>query len=78
MPSEIPELSASHNHQPSKPATCPPAHLCNKAAIRVDEYNRTSVEGVYAVDDVTDRVQLTPVAIREGHAFADTVLHGRL
>ena len=50
----------------------------DKGAIRVDEYNRTSVEGIYAVDDVTDRVQLTPVAIREGHAFADTVLHGRL
>lgn len=42
-------------------------------AIIVDEYNRTNVESIYAVGDVTDRVQLTPVAIREGHAFADTV-----
>ncbi len=42
-------------------------------AIRVDEYNRTSCPSIYAVGDVTDRVQLTPVAIREGHAFADTV-----
>jgi len=42
-------------------------------AIRVDAYNRTTVESIYAVGDVTDRVQLTPVAIREGHAFADTV-----
>jgi glutathione reductase (NADPH) len=42
-------------------------------AIAVDEYNRTNVPGIYAVGDVTNRVQLTPVAIREGHAFADTV-----
>ncbi len=42
-------------------------------AILVDKYNRTNVESIYAVGDVTDRVQLTPVAIREGHAFADTV-----
>ena len=38
----------------------------------VDAYSRTSVENIYAVGDVTDRVNLTPVAIREGHAFADT------
>lgn len=44
-----------------------------KGEIRVDEYNRTSCPSIYAVGDVTDRVQLTPVAIREGHAFADTV-----
>jgi glutathione reductase (NADPH) len=42
-------------------------------AVIVDEYNRTKVPGIYAVGDVTNRVQLTPVAIREGHAFADTV-----
>lgn len=41
--------------------------------IAVDEYNRTSCPSIYAVGDVTDRVQLTPVAIREGHAFADSV-----
>ena len=41
--------------------------------IEVDEYSRTSVPNVYAVGDVTNRVNLTPVAIREGHAFADTV-----
>lgn len=41
--------------------------------IPVDEYSRTSCPSIYAVGDVTDRVQLTPVAIREGHAFADTV-----
>jgi glutathione reductase (NADPH) len=42
----------------------------------VDEYNRTSCASIYAVGDVTDRVQLTPVAIREGQAFADTVFGG--
>ena len=47
-----------------------------RGEIPVDEYNRTSCESVYAVGDVTDRVQLTPVAIREGHAFADTVFGG--
>jgi glutathione reductase (NADPH) len=41
--------------------------------IKVDEGNRTSVPSIYAVGDVTDRVQLTPVAIREGQAFADSV-----
>jgi glutathione reductase (NADPH) len=42
-------------------------------AIKVDQYNKTNIDSIYAVGDVTDRVQLTPVAIREGHAFADTV-----
>ncbi len=41
-------------------------------AIAVDARNATNVPGIFAVGDVTDRVQLTPVAIREGHAFADT------
>ena len=41
--------------------------------IPVDGANRTSCASIYAVGDVTDRVQLTPVAIREGQAFADTV-----
>ena len=47
--------------------------LDKNGAVVVDEYNRTNVSGIYAVGDVTNRVQLTPVAIREGHAFADTV-----
>jgi glutathione reductase (NADPH) len=47
--------------------------LNDKGAIVVDEDNRTTVDSIYAVGDVTDRVQLTPVAIREGQAFADTV-----
>ncbi|MGB7616887.1 MAG: FAD-dependent oxidoreductase, partial [Pseudolabrys sp.] len=44
-----------------------------RSGIMVDAYSRTSVPNIYAVGDVTDRVNLTPVAIREGHAFADTV-----
>jgi glutathione reductase (NADPH) len=46
--------------------------LGEKGEIKVDEDNRTSVPSTFAVGDVTDRVQLTPVAIREGQAFADT------
>lgn len=42
-------------------------------AIKVDEDNRSTCDSIYAVGDVTNRVQLTPVAIREGQAFADTV-----
>jgi glutathione reductase (NADPH) len=45
--------------------------------IEVDEYSRTSMSNIYAVGDVTNRVNLTPVAIREGHAFADTVYGGK-
>jgi glutathione reductase (NADPH) len=41
--------------------------------IDVDDHSQTSVPHIYAVGDVTNRVNLTPVAIREGHAFADTV-----
>ena len=41
--------------------------------IVVDAYSQTSVPSIFAVGDVTDRVNLTPVAIREGHAFADTI-----
>src|SRR5271155_1059183 len=45
--------------------------------IAVDEYSRTPVPNIYAVGDVTHRIALTPVAIREGHAFADTVFGGK-
>ncbi|KAA9009829.1 FAD-dependent oxidoreductase [Histidinibacterium aquaticum] len=41
--------------------------------VKVDEYSATSVDNIYAIGDVTNRVQLTPVAIREGMAFVDTV-----
>ena len=42
-------------------------------AIIVDEHSASSVESIYAVGDVTDRINLTPVAIAEGHAFADSM-----
>jgi glutathione reductase (NADPH) len=46
-------------------------------AIPVDGYSQTVTPSIYAVGDVTNRANLTPVAIREGHAFADTVFGGR-
>jgi len=49
----------------------------DKGAIEVDRFSCTSVPHIYAVGDVTDRIALTPVAIREGHAFADTVFGSR-
>ncbi|MFE8582998.1 glutathione-disulfide reductase [Sphingomonas sp. NCPPB 2930] len=47
--------------------------LDEHGAIKVDEDNRSTCDSIYAVGDVTNRVQLTPVAIREGQAFADTI-----
>ncbi|MFN7596916.1 MAG: glutathione-disulfide reductase [Cereibacter sp.] len=47
-----------------------------RGQIVVDRYSQTAVPSVFAVGDVTDRINLTPVAIREGHAFADTVFGG--
>lgn len=44
-----------------------------KGAVAVDAHSRSAVPHIYAVGDVTNRVNLTPMAIREGHAFADTV-----
>ena len=45
-------------------------------AVIVDEYSRTNLPNVWAVGDVTDRINLTPVAIREGAAFAQTEFYG--
>jgi glutathione reductase (NADPH) len=42
----------------------------------VDDFSQTSIPSIFAVGDVTDRINLTPVAIREGHAFADTMFGG--
>ena len=50
--------------------------LGETGGIAVDAYSKTSVANIYAVGDVTNRINLTPVAIREGHAFADTVYGG--
>jgi len=49
----------------------------HNGGITVDNFSRTSVPNIYAIGDVTHRVNLTPVAIREGHAFADTVFGKR-
>lgn len=46
--------------------------LGDRGQIKVDGNSQTNVPSIFAVGDVTDRIQLTPVAIREGHAFADT------
>jgi glutathione reductase (NADPH) len=51
--------------------------LSDKRGIAVDPFSQTSVPHIYAIGDVTNRVNLTPVAIREGHAFADTVFGGK-
>lgn len=50
--------------------------LDDRGAVVVDPYSKTAAEGVYAVGDVTNRAQLTPVAIREGAAFVKTVYGG--
>ena len=46
--------------------------LNKKGAVQVDEWNRSSVENIFAIGDVTDRVNLTPVAINEGRVFAES------
>ena len=48
-----------------------------KGAVVVDAYSKTNVDNIWAVGDVTDRINLTPVAIREGAAFAETEFRGR-
>lgn len=47
--------------------------LSDEGAVVVDDWNRSSVDNIYAVGDVTDRINLTPVAIAEGRCFAETV-----
>ncbi len=51
--------------------------LGERGEVKVDASSRTSVPSIFAVGDVTDRIQLTPVAIREGHAFADSEFGGQ-
>jgi glutathione reductase (NADPH) len=51
--------------------------LNERGAVKVDAFSRTNVENIWAVGDVTDRINLTPVAIREGAAFAETEFYGR-
>ena len=52
-------------------------HFGRRGQIVVDAFSQTAVPSIFAVGDVTDRLNLTPVAIREGHAFADTVFGGK-
>ena len=47
--------------------------LGKDGSVKVGDDSRTNIPSIYAVGDVTNRVQLTPIAIREGHAFADSV-----
>jgi glutathione reductase (NADPH) len=51
--------------------------LGKRGEIKVDAASQSSVPSIYAIGDVTDRVNLTPVAIREGHAFADSLFGKR-
>ena len=51
--------------------------LGRRGQITVDAYSQTAVPSIYAIGDVTDRVNLTPVAIREGMAFSRTVFEGQ-
>jgi glutathione reductase (NADPH) len=51
--------------------------IAKNGGVAVDEYSRTTAQNIYAVGDVTNRINLTPVAIREGHAFADSVFGGK-
>ena len=51
--------------------------LAANGAVRVDDWSQTAVPSIYAIGDVTDRPALTPVAVRDGQAFAETVFAGR-
>jgi glutathione reductase (NADPH) len=51
--------------------------IAANGGVAVDEYSRTATPHIYAIGDVTNRINLTPVAIREGGAFADTVFGGK-
>ncbi len=51
--------------------------LDDAGAVIVDEFSQSCVDNIYAIGDVTNRTNLTPVAIRDGHAFADTVYNKR-
>jgi glutathione reductase (NADPH) len=68
-------LCATGRHPNTKGLNLPGLGIQTTAtgSIAVDEYSTTSVPGIYAIGDVTDRMNLTPVAIAEGAAFARTV-----
>ena len=51
--------------------------LDDMGAVKVDDHNRSTCPSIYAIGDVTNRIQLTPIAIREGQAFADNLFGGK-
>src|SRR5690606_35557151 len=51
--------------------------LGDSGEVKVDANSRTNIENIFAVGDVTDRINLTPIAIREGHAVADSLFGGK-
>ncbi len=51
--------------------------LSNNGAVVVDEYSKSTVDSIYAIGDCTDRMMLTPVAIAEGMALANTLFNGK-
>lgn len=51
--------------------------LSKNGAVEVDEFSKSNMDNIYAVGDVTNRINLTPVAIKEGHAFALTLYGGQ-
>ncbi len=72
-------LAATGRHAHTKGLGLEKAGVELKAngAVKVNWASRSNIESIYAVGDVTDRINLTPVAIREGHAFADNVFGGK-
>ena len=78
------ELSTSGLNKEGRPQRVPlvtggdtGVALAEHGGIAVDRYSRTNVPNIFAVGDVTNRINLTPVAIRDGHAFADTEFGGK-
>ena len=55
----------------------PGVMLGDKGKVKVDAQSRSNIASIYAIGDVTDRLQLTPVAISEGHAFAESAFGGK-
>ena len=72
----MPPNTESAKACPSRIATGVAVNPAN-GGIVVDGFSKTSVPNIYAIGDVTNRINLTPVAIREGHAFADSVFGGK-
>ena len=74
-PGDVRDRTAAERHGPR--ARGGRRRARENGGIAVDEFSQTCVPHIYAIGDVTNRINLTPVAIREGHAFADTVFGGK-